>query len=410
MSVRPRGHGRYPQPLGLCAGRQLAPSRGAGKHDRGARALYEDAAAYAAWAGKQLPTEAEWEFAACGGLDGAQFCWGDEFNPGGRWMANTLQGPFPFHNLALDGFAGRAPVGSFPPNGYGLYEMAGNVWEWTTDWWSEHHMPYAGAYKMELYDIRNDWTQYDNVADRYPGKLREMQELMWAGFAEYQVLPLDASVATRLVAPRPNATAGRRVFTYSGEVVTGIPHGDAPSLLNTSYTITAEITVPQGGAEGMIHTNGGRFGGYGLYLLKGKPVFVWNLLDVKRVRWEGPGALSPGKHTLEFDFKYDGLGFATLAFNNISGIGRGGTGVLKVDGNVVATQTMERTVPLILQWDETFDIGADTGTPVDDRDYQVPFRFTGEIDKLTISVEPPQLTPEDEKRLREAYEKAQDRQ
>ena len=170
----------------------------------------------------------------------------------------------------------------------------------------------ANAYKMELYDIRNDWTQYDNVADRYPEKLRELTELMWAEFAKYQVLPLDASVVTRLVAPRPNATAGRRVFSYSGETVTGIPHGDAPSLLNTSYTIMAEITVPQGGAEGMIQTNGGRFGGYGMYLLKGKPVFVWNLLDLKRVRWEGPGPLSPGKHTLEFDFKYDGLGFATL--------------------------------------------------------------------------------------------------
>ena len=267
----------------------------------------------------------------------------------------------------------------------------------------------ANAYKMELYDIRNDWTQYDNVAQRYPAKLREMQELMWAEFAKYQVLPLDASVATRLVAPRPNATGGRKIFTYSGEVVTGIPHGDAPSLLNTSYTVTAEITVPQDGAEGMIHTNGGRFGGYGMYLLKGKPVFLWNLLDVKRVRWEGPGALSPGKHTLEFDFKYDGLGFATLAFNNISGIGRGGTGVLKVDGAAVATQTMEHTVPLILQWDETFDIGADTGTPVDDHDYQVPFPFTGKIDKLTMLIERPQLTPEDERRLKEAYEKAQDR-
>ena len=268
----------------------------------------------------------------------------------------------------------------------------------------------ANAYKMELYDIRNDWTQYDNVADRYPGKLRELTELMWAEFAKYQVLPLDASAATRFVAPRPSATADRKVFTYSGERVTGIPQGAAPRLLNTSYTIMAEITVPQGGAEGVIHTNGGRFGGYGMYLLKGKPVFLWNLLDLRRVRWEGPGALSPGKHRIEFDFKYDGLGFATLAFNNISGIGRGGTGVLKVDGNVVATQTMERTVPLLLPWDETFDIGADTGTPVDDRDYQVPFRFTGKIDKLTISVEPPKLTPEDEKRLREAYEKAQDRQ
>jgi len=102
---------------------------------------YEDAAAYAAWADKELPTEAEWEFAARGGLDGAQFCWGDEFNPGGQWMANTWQGQFPFHNLALDGFAGRAPVGSFPPNGYGLYDMAGNVWEWTADWWSDRHTP-----------------------------------------------------------------------------------------------------------------------------------------------------------------------------------------------------------------------------------------------------------------------------
>jgi hypothetical protein len=191
-----------------------------------------------------------------------------------------------------------------------------------------------------------------------------MQQLLWRELAKYQVLPLDASVATRLVAPRPSVTAGRTVFTYSGETVTGIPHGAAPSVLNTSYTITAEVDIPEGGAEGMIHTNGGRFGGYGLYLLKGKPVFVWNLLDLKRVRWEGPEALAPGKHTIEFEFKYDGLGFATLAFNDISGIGRGGTGLLKVDDNVVATQKMEHTVPLILQWDETFDIGADTGTPV----------------------------------------------
>ena len=102
--------------------------------------------------------------------------------------------------------------------------------------------------------------------------------------------------------------------------------------------------------------------------------------------------LTAGKHTLEYDFKYDGLGFATLAFNNISGLGRGGTGTFKVDGKVVSTQTMERTVPLTLPWDETFDIGSDTGTPVDDQDYQVPFAFTGKIDKLTFAIEPPVLT------------------
>ena len=266
----------------------------------------------------------------------------------------------------------------------------------------------ANAYQWELFDLSKDWTQFDNVADKHPAKLKEMQQMLWVELAKYQVLPLDASVATRLVAPRPNLTAGRKIFTYSGETVTGIPHGDAPRLLNTSYTITAKVEIPQGGTEGMIHTNGGRFGGYGLYLVKGKPVFTWNLLDLKRVRWEGKDALLPGKHTIEFDFKYDGLGFATLAFNNLSGIGRGGTGVLKVDGKVVATQKMDHTVPLTLQWDETFDIGADTGTPVDDRDYQVPFKFTGKILKLTIAVEAPKFTPEDKKRLMEATEKAAD--
>ena len=121
----------------------------------------------------------------------------------------------------------------------------------------------------------------------------------------------------------------------------------------------------------------GDFGGFGLYLLKGKPVFTYNLLLLKKVRWEGPQALPPGKHTIEYDFKYDGLGFATLAFNNMSGIGRSATGTLKVDGQVVSTQPMDRTIPLITPVDETFDIGADTRTPVDDHDYQVPFTFTG---------------------------------
>jgi arylsulfatase A-like enzyme len=266
----------------------------------------------------------------------------------------------------------------------------------------------ASAYKFELYDLQHDWTQYTDVAAAHPDKMREMTELMFGEFAKYQVLPLDASVATRLVAPRPNLTAGRKVFEYSGESVTGIPYSAAPNVLNTSYTIAADIEIPREGGDGMIVTNGGRFGGYGMYVLKEKPVFVWNLLDLKRVRWDGPQALTPGKHRLVFDFKYDGLGFATLAFNNMSGIGRGGTGTFSVDGKVVATQTIDRTIPLTLPWDETFDIGSDTGTPVDDHDYQVPFAFTGKISKVTIALDPPKLTPDDVKKLEAAYRAAQD--
>ena len=266
----------------------------------------------------------------------------------------------------------------------------------------------ATAFKFDLYDVHKDWTQYTDVAAENPAKVREMTDQMFAEFAKHQVLPLDASVATRLVQPRPNLSAGRKLFTYSGEPMTGIPSSTAPNLLNTSYTITADIDVPPGGADGNIVSEGGRFGGYGLYLVKGKPAFTWNLLDLKRVKWEGDAPLDPGKHKIVYDFKYDGIGFASLAFNNLSGIGRGGTGTFSVDGKVVSTQTLERTIPLILPWDETFDIGSKTGTPVDDKDYQVPFVFNGKIDKLTIAIEPPVLTDADKKKLMEAEHAAQD--
>jgi arylsulfatase len=213
-----------------------------------------------------------------------------------------------------------------------------------------------------------------------------LKGLFWEEAQNYYVLPLDASVATRLVAPRPNIAAGRSVFTYT-RPMTGIPQGDSPLLLNCSYAITADVEIPDGGAEGIILTSGGRFGGYGFYLLKSKPVFLWNLVDLKRIRWKGPEALLPAKHTVEFHFKYEGLGPETLAFNNLSGFGQPGTGVLKVDGKEVATQTMDHTIPLIMQWDETFDIGSDTGIPVDDEDYRVPFKFTGKLDKLTVKID-----------------------
>ena len=184
--------------------------------------------------------------------------------------------------------------------------------------------------------------------------------------------------------------------------MTGLPQGDSPSILNSSYTMTAEIEVPQGGAEGMILTSGGRFGGYGFYLLDSKPVFVWNMVDLERIKWAATEALTPGKHTVEFDFEYDGLGAGTLAFNDMSGLGRSGTGTLKVDGQVVQTKKMDKTLPMILQWDEAFDVGSDTLTGVNDADYKPPFALTAKLDKLTIKVDRPQLSPADIQKLEAA--------
>ena len=253
----------------------------------------------------------------------------------------------------------------------------------------------------ELYDLSKDWTQSNDVAAQYPVKVKELEKLFWEEAERNQVLPMDSTTFTRSLLPRPNLTAGRTVFTYAGEV-TGTPSGNAPNVLASSYNIKAEVEIPEGGAEGMLVTHGGRFTGYGFYLLKGKPVYTWNLLGLQLIKWEGPESLTPGKHTLEFDFKYDGLGAATLQYGSPSGLGRSGTGVLKVDGKAVATKKMEKTVPMLMQWDENFDVGADTGSPVADEDYHTPFRFTGKLDKLTLTIDRPKLSPEDIKKLKMA--------
>ena len=259
----------------------------------------------------------------------------------------------------------------------------------------------------ELYNLDKDYSQVDDIAAKHPKKVAELKKAFFEQAKKYNVLPLDASVAARIVAPRPNITAGRDTFVYTVPMV-GLPQGDSPVLINTSYTVTAEIEVPQGGAEGMILTSGGRFGGYGFYLLRGKPVWTWNMLDLKRLKWQGPDALTPGKHTLVFDFKYDGLGPGTLAFNNFDGVGKGGTGTLSVDGKVVATQAMERTLPMILQWDESFDIGSDTLTGIDDADYQTPFPLTAKLDRLTVHLDRPALSDADKARLEAAMKRAAD--
>jgi hypothetical protein len=230
------------------------------------------------------------------------------------------------------------------------------------------------GYTWELYDLTKDFSQYNDLASQMPDKLNELQELFLVEAAKYQVFPLDNSILERIVAPRPSGTAGRDVFTYAG-TISGLPYSDAPPIINRSYTITAEVEVPQGGGDGIVVTQGGRFGGYGLYLIKGKPVFLYNMLDMARFRWEGQDALSPGKHTIVFDFTSDG-----------PGMGKGGTGVLSVDGTEIAKKSIPGTIPALFPWDETFDVGVDTRTSVDDDDYQVPFPFTGTVNNLTVEL------------------------
>ena len=203
----------------------------------------------------------------------------------------------------------------------------------------------VNGYTWELYNIAEDYSENNDLATKMPDKVRDMKELFLVEATKYNVFPLDNSFSARAATPRPSATAGRTVFTYSGES-SGLPYSSAPDIIGKSYSITAEVDIPQGGAEGMINTLGGREGGHGLYLLKGKPVFVYNFFGLERFRWEGPEALTPGKHTVMFDFKYDGPGFA-----------KGGTGVLWVDGKEVASNTIPHTIPFVETIDETLMSG-----------------------------------------------------
>ena len=237
------------------------------------------------------------------------------------------------------------------------------------------------GYNWELYNVKEDPTEYDDLAAKMPDKLKEMKELFYSEAKKYNVLPLDNSSLARWNTPRPSLTAGQTEFTYSGEL-SGVPASAAPSILNKSYTITAEVEIPRGGAEGMIVTEGGRFGGYGLFLSRGvrggRPVFLYNLLDLKRTVWSGP-KLGAGKHTIVFDFKSDG-----------PGLGKGGTGVLSVDGKEVDRNHIEHGTPITFPEDETFDVGMDTRTGVALLEYRYdpPFKFTGKINKLTFNLGP----------------------
>jgi arylsulfatase len=175
------------------------------------------------------------------------------------------------------------------------------------------------------------------------------------------------------VSIRPSLTRGRTEFTYYGPI-TRIPEGAAPDIKNKSFRIAADVVMHQGGEHGIVVTQGGLSAGYALLLRNGKPMFHYNRANVAHFNIAAQDPLAAGKHTIAFEFKYDG-----------GGVGRGGIGKLIVDGNQVAEGRVEATVPYRFSGDETFDVGEDTGTPVNE-DYDVPFKFTGEIEKVVVTL------------------------
>ena len=230
------------------------------------------------------------------------------------------------------------------------------------------------GYQWELYHTDDDFSQAEDLAASQPEKLRELQLLFYTEAARHQVLPIDNSKTARLdPAIRPSLTRGRTKFTY-GEGMTRIPEGASPNLKNRSFTITADVDVKEK-ASGMIITQGGLFGGMGLFLRDGTPVYHSNFVDVAHTEIAGREPLPPGRHVVALRFTYDG-----------GGIGKGGTATLTVDGKPVAEGRIERTIPIRVTLDESLDVGEDTGTPVT-TSYDVPFRFDGTVDRVVIDLE-----------------------
>jgi len=253
--------------------------------------------------------------------------------------------------------------------------------------WLMAELPTFDKDRWELYNVAEDFSQANNLARQNPEKLGELQLLFYAEAARYNVLPLDHSTLARVdVSIRPSLTRGRTEFTYY-EGTTRIPEGAAPDVKNKSFRIAADVVLAKGNEQGVVVTHGGLFAGYALLFRDGKPVFHYNMLDVAHFEIAARDALTPGRHTVVFEFRYDG-----------GGIGKGGTGTISVDGKQVAQGRIDRTVPIRFSMDETFDVGEDTGTPVS-LDYDVPFRFTGKIEKVVVSLGETKLASADRQRL-----------
>ena len=269
------------------------------------------------------------------------------------------------------------------------FEIFGNRAVYHEGWLARtlHRVPWqTGAQKplesdtWDLYNVREDFSLAKNLAAEQPERLRELQALFMAEAEKYNVLPIDDRVIERLnaaIAGRPDVMGDRMSLTlYDG--MNGMLENTFINVKNRSKTITAEVVIPAGGADGVILAQGGRFGGWSLYMKDGKPIYTYNFLGLSRNTIAATRAVPPGPATIVLDFVYDG-----------GGLGKGGTATLSVNGRTVAEGRIEKTQPLIFSADETADVGLDNQTPVAEgigigRDET---RFTGTIRRVTVAVE-----------------------
>jgi len=268
-------------------------------------------------------------------------------------------------------------------------------------WETKPRRPLQDNSAWELYDTRTDFSLANNLAAKNPKKLAEMQALFLKEAAKYGVLPIDDRVFERLdsaAVGRPDLMGGRTSITLS-EGMVGMMESVFPNVKNRSKTITAEIEVPAGGGNGTILAQGGRFGGWSLYVKDGVPAYDYNFLGLQRFTVAGKEKLKPGKSTIRFDFAYDG-----------GGPGKGGNGTLLVNGQKVAEGRIERTQPGLFSADETADVGIDLGTPVVEAiGAEAKSRFSGRIPKVTVEVKEVKKadkTEEDKVRAEVAHKKA----
>jgi arylsulfatase len=243
----------------------------------------------------------------------------------------------------------------------------------------------------ELYDTRTDFSLANDLAKREPAKLKELQDLFLSEAEKYNVLPIDDRLFERLIPAmvgRPDLMAGRTSLTvYEG--MTGMSENVFITVKNRSHAITADVTVPKGGAKGVILAQAGRFGGWSLHLENGRPTYTYNFLGLKRFAVAARDPIPPGKATIRFEFAYDG-----------GGLGKGGLGTLLVNGKKVASGRIEQTQPGLFSADEGADVGEDGETPVADYGVPAPHRFTGKIEKVTIELEPKKTENEHERAFR----------